>query len=145
MLDINIQIGQPHATVTKTGTNAVDPDHIHIIKDITATVAVIPTEAILGHATGTTDDITEATHDAHTQSTYIQHSHHGTTHRRSSSHRSSSAYSQDHSRSCSQSMHRPAKKTLHQNSSNSRRSQGNTHTRRNSGVTIDDPQPDFYS
>ena len=64
--------------------------------------------------------------------TYIHCSHCNTPHRRSSSHRSSSAYSWDHSRSCSQSSCRPAKRTLHQNSSHSRRSQGNTQMKRNS-------------
>ena len=38
---------------------------------------------------------------------------------------------------------RPAKNTSHQNSSHFRRSQGNTHTKRNSRVTIDDPKMDF--
>ena len=51
----------------KTGTNAVDPDHNHIIKDTTAKVTIIPTEAVLGHIMGTEDDITEVIHDAHTQ------------------------------------------------------------------------------
>ena len=51
----------------KTGTNAVDPDHNHIIKDTTAEVTITPTEAILSHTTGTADDITGVFHNAHTQ------------------------------------------------------------------------------
>ena len=51
----------------KTGTNAVDPDHNHIIKDITAKVTITPTEAALGHTTGTTGDITGVVHANHTQ------------------------------------------------------------------------------
>ena len=51
----------------KTGTNAVDPDHNHIIEDTTAKVAITPTGAILGHATGTTGDITGVVHIDHTQ------------------------------------------------------------------------------
>ena len=77
--------------------------------------------------------------------TSTHHSHHDTPHWRSSSHRSSSAYSQDHSRSHSQSAYRPAKKTPHQNPSHSRRSYGNTHNKRSPRVTIDDPQMHFYS
>ena len=71
--------------------------------------------------------------------TYIHYSHNDTPHRRSSSHRSSSPYSWDCSRSCSWSAYGPAKKTSHQNSSHFRRSQGNVDTKRNSKVTIDDP------
>ena len=51
----------------KTGTNAVDPDHNHIIKETTPKVTITPTEAILGHTTGTADGITGVIHDAHTQ------------------------------------------------------------------------------
>ena len=65
--------------------------------------------------------------------------------RRSSSCRSSLAHAQDHSKSCSWSTYRPAKKTLHQNSLHSGISHGNMCTKGNSRVTIDDPQTDFYS
>ena len=51
----------------KTGTNAVDPDHNHHIKDTTAKVIISPTEAILSWTIGTADNITEVIHDAHTQ------------------------------------------------------------------------------
>ena len=51
----------------KTGTNAVDPDHNHIIKDTTAKITITPTEAILGHTIGTSDNITGVILDAHTQ------------------------------------------------------------------------------
>ena len=50
-----------------TGTNAVDPDHIHIIKDTAAKATVTPIEAILGHIIGTTEDITGVVHAEHTQ------------------------------------------------------------------------------
>ena len=44
-LDINAPIDPPHATITKTGTNAVDTDHNHTIEDTTAKVTITPTEA----------------------------------------------------------------------------------------------------
>ena len=46
----------------KTGTNAVDPDHNHIIKDTASKVAITPTEAVLGHTIGTPGDITGVVH-----------------------------------------------------------------------------------
>ena len=51
----------------KTGTNAVGLNHNLIITDTTAKVSMIPTEAVPGHTTGTTDDIIEVVHDAHIQ------------------------------------------------------------------------------
>ena len=65
--NIDTPIDPPHATVMKTGTNAVDPDHNCIIKDTTANVAITPTEAILGHTIVTENTITEVIHNAHTQ------------------------------------------------------------------------------
>ena len=53
--------------ITKTDTNAVDPDNNHTIEDTTAIVAIIPKEAILCHTIGTTDNITEVVHDTQTQ------------------------------------------------------------------------------
>ena len=44
----------------KTGTDAVDPDQDHIIKDTAE-------KAMLGHTIWTADDITGVIHDAHTQ------------------------------------------------------------------------------
>ena len=41
----------------ETGTDAVGLDHSPIIADNTAKVAMIPTEVIRGHTTGTTDNI----------------------------------------------------------------------------------------
>ena len=58
---------QSHTTVMKTGTDAADPDHNHIIKDITAKITITTAEADPGHTIGTTDDITGVIHDAHTQ------------------------------------------------------------------------------
>ena len=66
-LNIDTSIDPPHTTITKTDTNTVDPDHNHIIKDTTAKVTIIPTEAILGHAIGTADDITGVIHYPHSQ------------------------------------------------------------------------------
>ena len=60
-------LDQTHATITKTGTDAVGLDHILILTDITAKVTMTPTEAIPGHTTGITDVITGVVHDAHTQ------------------------------------------------------------------------------
>ena len=54
-------------TITKTGTDAVGLDHNPIITYTTAKVTMIPTKAIPGHTTGTTDDITGVIHGAQTQ------------------------------------------------------------------------------
>ena len=78
-------------------------------------------------------------------STYAYPYHCDTPHCRSSSHRSSSAYSRDHSSSHSWSAYKPPKKKSHQSSSQPERPQGETHSKRNSRVTIDDPQMNFYS
>ena len=51
----------------ETGTIAADPGHNHIIKDTAAKVTITPTEAILGHSTGTADDIRRVLHDTHSQ------------------------------------------------------------------------------
>ena len=51
----------------KTGTDTVGPDHNPIIADTAGKVTMTPTEAIPGHITGTTDDITGVVHDGHTQ------------------------------------------------------------------------------
>ena len=66
-LKIVTTIDHPHVTAMKTGTDAIGLDHNPIITDTTAKVAMAPTEAIPGHTTGTTDDITGVVHDAHTQ------------------------------------------------------------------------------
>ena len=76
-------------------------------------------------------------------STY--HSHCDSPHCRLSSHRSSSAYSQDHGRSRSHSAYKPSKKTIHKSSSHPSRTPDNLHDKRNPRVMIDDPQMDFYS
>ena len=67
ILNIDTTIDQPHATVMKTGTNTVDPDHNHIIEATTDKVTMTPIEAVLGHTIGTADDITGVIHDAYTQ------------------------------------------------------------------------------
>ena len=51
----------------KTGTGTGGLDHNPILTDITAKVAMTPTEAVPGHTTGTTDDITGVVHMTHTQ------------------------------------------------------------------------------
>ena len=51
----------------KIGTDTVGLDHNAILTDITAKVIRTPTEAIPGHTTGITDDITGVVHDAHSQ------------------------------------------------------------------------------
>ena len=138
-------IGQFHATIKMTDTDVVGLGHNPILTDTTATVTMIPTEDAAGHIIGTADNITGVLHNTHTQMLISTNLTMITPHSRSSSHRSSLPYSQDHSRSCSSSAYRPARKTLHQNSSHSRRYHSNTCTKRNSRVTIDDPQTDFYS
>ena len=66
-LEIVTTVDQCHANVTTTGTDAIGLDHNPIITDTTAKVTMTPTEAVPGHTTGTTDDITGVVHDAHTQ------------------------------------------------------------------------------
>ena len=66
-LKIATAIDQPHATITKTGTDAVGLDHNPIIRDTTAKLTMIPTEAIPGHTTGTTDNIIGVVPDTNTQ------------------------------------------------------------------------------
>ena len=136
---------QPCITIMKTGTDVVSLGLNTILTDITARAIMTPTEAIHSHTTGITDDITGVVHDAHTQP--LTHIILAMTlhHHRSSTHKSSSASSRDCSRSHSQSAYKPTKKTSHQYSSHSRRSQGTTHTKRNSRVTIDDTQMDYCS
>ena len=58
---------QPHATIMKTDTDAISLDLNPILTDITAKVIMTPTEAIPGHTTGITDDITGVVHNAHIQ------------------------------------------------------------------------------
>ena len=58
---------QPHTTITKTGTDAVGLDHNPILADTTAKIDMTLTEAIPGHITGTTGDITGVLHNGHTQ------------------------------------------------------------------------------
>ena len=73
------------------------------------------------------------------------HSHHDTPHCRLSSHRSSSTYPQDQSRSCSHSAYKPSKQSLHKSSTNTSRPQDRSHHKRNPRVMIGDTQTDFYS
>ena len=49
------------------GLDAVGLDHSPIPTDTTAEVAMTPTEAVPGHITGITDDITGVLHNSHTQ------------------------------------------------------------------------------
>ena len=60
-------IDQPHATVTKTGIDTIGLYYNPILTDTTAKVTMTPTEAVPGHITGTTEDITGVVHNAHTQ------------------------------------------------------------------------------
>ena len=66
-LIIATTIDQPHTTIMKMGTDTVGLDHSPILIDITAKVAMTPTEAIPGHTSGTTDDITGVVHATHIQ------------------------------------------------------------------------------
>ena len=127
-----------------TGTNAADPDHNHIIKDATAKATITPTEAMLGHTTGTIGDITGVVYADYAQTrihTIFAMTPHIKGHLHTGAHQLTHEITADHTFS----QHTGQLRKPHQNSSHSRRSQGNTHTKRNSRVTIDDPQMDFYS
>ena len=69
-IDQNLAIAaapdQPHATIMTTGIDAVSLDLNPNLTDITAKVIMTSTEAVPGHTTDITDDITEVVHDAHT-------------------------------------------------------------------------------
>ena len=81
----------------KMDTSTADPPHTLIPIIIKAQSITTHTEATLDHTTGSTEDMTGAAHDAHTcPLTNINPA--MTPHCRSSTHRSSSAYSRDHSR-----------------------------------------------
>ena len=128
----------------KTGTDETDLDHNHIIKDTTAKVTITPTEAVLGHTIGTTGDITGVVHANHTQTlihTILTMTPHIEGHLHTGAHQLIHTIAVDHALH----QHTGQIKTLHQNSSHSRRSHSNTHTKRNSRVTIDDTQKDFHS
>ena len=105
---------------------------------------MIPTEAIPGHTIGTTDDITGVIHDVHTQvliHIILTMTLHTTDHLHTGAHHLTHEITADHA------LDQPTGqlKALHPSSSKSRRLQGKTHTKRNSRVTIDDQQIDFYS
>ena len=68
-----------------------------------------------------------------------------TPHHRLSSHQSSSGYSQDHSRPHSCSAYKPSKTTMLKSSSHPSRTPGNLHDKRNSRVTIEEPEMNLYS
>ena len=136
-------VDQLLATITRTGTDTVDQGHSPIPTDIAVTVTMVPTDYIPGHIIETIDTIIGALHDSPHFSTYC--SCHDTLHYRSSSYWSSSASSQDHSKSCSHSAYKPSKTTLHKSLSHPSRTPSNSQDKRNPRVMIDDPQMDFYS
>ena len=128
----------------KANTDAVGPDHYPILRDTIAEAAMTP-DTVPGHITGTVATITEVLPSAHTPMPIhvaLTKTPHIGDHLCTGS---SSAYSRDCSRSQFQSAYKPARKTLHQHSSQSRKSHCNTYTKQNSRVTINDPQLDFYS
>ena len=90
---------QPLATVMKTGADAADLGHNPTLTGIIAEATMTPTEAIPGHTTATADAITGVLPQCPHSNTYSHCSCCDTPHQRSSSHRSSLAYSRDHSRS----------------------------------------------
>ena len=116
----------------KTGTDAASLDLNPNLADITAKVIMTPTETIPGHTTEITDNITEVVHDAHTQPlTHIilALTFHIADHLDIEALQLTPEITADHALDQLQ----------------TRRSQGKTHTKRNSRVTIDDTQMDYYS
>ena len=105
---------------------------------------MIPTEATPGDIIGTAD-ITGILHDTHTQtliSTVLIMTLHIEGHLHTEAHQFTHEITADHA------LDQPTdqlRKTSHQNSSHSRRSHDNMHPKRNSRVTIDHLQTDFYS
>ena len=144
-LEIDSTIDQPYATVMKKGTDEVGLDLSPIIIDTTAKVTMIPKQAIPGHTTGTTDDVIGVVHDAHIQvliHIILTMTLHTTDHLHIGALQLTPETTADHTLN---QPYKPAKKTSHQSSSQSRRPQCRAHTKRNLRVTIDDPQMDFYS
>ena len=129
----------------KTDTNAVDPDHNHIIKDNAAKVTITPTEAILGHTIGTTADITGVVHADHAQTlihTILTMTPHIKGHLPTGAHQLTHKIAADHALDQHTAQLRKPHIRIHHIPEDPKVT---THTKRNSRVTIDDPQTDFYS
>ena len=138
-------IDQPHATIMKTGTDTVGLDHNPILADTTAKVAMTHTEAFPGHITGTTEDITGVVPDDHTQTlvhSILAATLHIKDYLHTGAHQITTEITADH--------------VLDQPTIQLRKPHINLHhipedhkvkhiPKKNSGVTIDDPQMDFYS
>ena len=137
--------GQPPATIMEADTDTVGLDHSPILTDTTAKVTIAPAEAVLGHLIGTTGDIIRVIHGTHTQiciHTILSVTLHIEDILHTGAHQPTPETREDHA------LDQPTnqlRKPYIKNSSHFRRSYGNTHTKRNSRVTIDDPQTDFYS
>ena len=104
-----------------------------------------PTEAIPGHTTEITDDITEVVHDANTHPLMhlvLAATLHFTDYLDIEALQLPPEITTNHTLN----QHtKPTRKSSHQSSSHSWKPQAKMHTERNSRVTIDDPQMDYYS
>ena len=127
-------------TATGTGIDIAGQDYSHTPADIEVTITIIHTEAIPDHITDTTR---EALHNTITPALIII----AVTppHWRSSSCRSSSTHSRDHSRSRSCTSYKPSKNTLSKSSSSSSWTTVKPQGKKQRRVMIDDPQSDYYS
>ena len=128
----------------KTGTDVIGLDHNLIITDTAAKVAMTLTEAIPSQITGTTENITGVIHDTHTQ--VLMHiiltmTVHTTNHLHTGAHQLTQEITADHALSQPTGQLRKPHTNLHQGPEEHKV----RHTKRNSRVTIDDPQRDFYS
>ena len=108
--------------------------------DIKVTVMIIHAEVIPDHITDTT---TEALHEIITPALITIAVY--TPHHRSSSHRSLSTHSRDHSRFRSYTSYKPGKNTSSKSSSSSSRTIVKPQDKKQKRVMIDDPQSDYYS
>ena len=129
----------------KTGTDTVGLDYNPILADITAKVIMTPTVVIPGHTAGITDDITGVVHDTHTQPlTHIILT--VTLHIADLLHIEALQLTPEITADHTLNQHtNPPGKVYTNLLSHSQRPQGKTPTKRNSRVTIDDPQTDYYS
>ena len=128
----------------KSGTDAVDPVQNPILKDTTVEATMTPTETIPGHTTGTAEDITGVLPISHAQMpiniTLAMTPHIGD-HYHTEVLQLTLETAADHNLNKHIKQPRRLHTKIHHDPGNSTV----LHTARNSRVTIDDPQMDFYS
>ena len=135
---------QPHATVTKTGIDAVGLDCSPIPADTTSEATVIPTETVQSHITGITNVIMGVLHDAHVL-VIIHIIHAVTLHLTDHLHTEGLQITLEITADYAPDQPTNQPENSHINLHHILEDHKVKHTPKNSRVTIDDPQMDFYS